>query len=104
MQVNRMLVDLELITVPGFGPLTARGFTIGDLQDLGWEPDRSLDAEVLVVCPVDEVGRDLFEIFDVSGGQGDPNFVDLGRWNGGTSGKVFLVSLSDVTYWYRVRR
>jgi hypothetical protein len=30
----------------------------GDLQVLGGQPDGSLDSEVLVLGPVDEVGRD----------------------------------------------
>lgn len=40
----------------------------------------------------------FFEIPDIPGSQGDPDFVDFGWWKGGASGIVFLVSLSDVTH------
>ena len=48
--------------------------------------------------------RTLFEILDISRGQGDPDFMDLGWWKGGAGGIVFFVSLSDVTHGNRVRR
>jgi hypothetical protein len=73
-QVDETFVDLELITVPGLGTLAARlrsqatvmrpverwgtyRFPSGDLQYLRREPDRSLNTKVLVICPVDEIGR-----------------------------------------------
>jgi len=103
-QVDETFVDLEFVTVPGFGTLTARGFTSGNLQDLGGESDGSLDAKVLVVCSVYEIGREFFETPDSCTSQGNPNFVDLGWRNRGASGIVFLISLSDVTHYGRVRR
>ena len=48
--------------------------------------------------------RTFFKILDVPRGQGNPDFVDLGRWKGSAGGIVFLVSLSDVTHDKRVRR
>jgi len=96
---------------------STHGFTGGNLQDLRGEPDRSLDAKVLVICPVDEIGRDcelgehrswfkevnhgartFLKVPDVSRGQGDPDFVNLGWWKGSPGGIVFLISLSDVTH------
>lgn len=106
-----------------YGGWDTHGFTSGNLQDLGGESDGSLDAKVLVVCSVYEIGRDykgmrlgivlkgtnrrartFFETPDSCTGQGNPNFVDLGWWNRGASGIVFLISLSDVTHYDRVRR
>ena len=42
----------------------------------------------------------FFKVPDISRGQGDPDFVDLGRRKGCASGVVFLISLSDVTHGY----
>ena len=81
MQVNETLVDLQLKTIPSLGAFTARlateqksqkqhcllprekthSFTGGDLEDLGWETDRALDAELLVLGTVDEVSGDYAE-------------------------------------------
>lgn len=37
-------------------------FTGGNLQDLCGEPDGSLDTKVLVLCPIDKIGRDCEEM------------------------------------------
>ena len=86
-QVDETLVDPHLESVPSLGTLTT-GTALreqeidggqrlsrdevklggsrysrlpgGDLQVLGGQPDGSLDSEVLVLGPVDEVGRDYF--------------------------------------------
>ena len=72
-QVDQTLVDLELVAIPSLGTLTARlqtfgvnigidssttatySLTGGDLEDLGRKADGALDAELLVLCPVDQV-------------------------------------------------
>ena len=78
MEVDQTLVDLELVTVPGLRTLTARlrhqrsvrlhrhivtwddtdRLASGDLEDLSGKTDGPLDAELLVLCPVDQVRRD----------------------------------------------
>ena len=77
MEVDKALVDLKLVAVPGLGTLTARlektsfqrrwthirlnithSLTGGDLQNLGGEADGALDAELLVLSTVDQVLRD----------------------------------------------
>ena len=70
-QVDQALVDLELVAVPGLGALTAGLYTSAwaderatnrlarrDGQALGREANRALDAQVLVLRAVDEVGAD----------------------------------------------
>ena len=80
-QVNEAFVDLQLKTIPGLRTFTARlatkrksqkqgnvltkkkeySFTGGDPEDLGWEADGALDAELLVLGAVDEVSGDCTE-------------------------------------------
>jgi hypothetical protein len=96
--LDQALVDSHLVAVPGLGTLTTRGLAGGDLQDLGGEADGSLDAEVLGLGALDEVGGDyratsasssfscfssliertLLESLDLAGSQGDTDAVDLG--------------------------
>jgi hypothetical protein len=40
--------------------------------------DGALDAEVLGLCAVDELGADLLEGLNLAGGEGDADLVDLG--------------------------
>lgn len=40
----------------------------------------------------------FLQVLDVAAREGNPDFVDLGTGNGGTSGIVFLFTLSDVTH------
>lgn len=60
-QVDEALVNAHLVGVPGLGTLTARGLTGGDLEVLGGQTDGALDAEVLALGTVDELGADLLE-------------------------------------------
>lgn len=39
---------------------------------------RTLDAEILALGTVDELGADLLEALDVTAGEGDADLVDLG--------------------------
>jgi hypothetical protein len=72
-------VDAHLVHVPGLGTLTARGLAGGDLEDLGGQTDGALDAEVLALGALDELGRHLLERGDLARGQGDADAVSLGR-------------------------
>ena len=71
-------MDSHLISVPSLGTLTTRGLAGGDLEVLCGEADGALDAEVLCLCAVDELGADLLEGLDLARGEGDADLVDLG--------------------------
>ncbi len=75
MEVNKALVNLKLVAVPGLGTLTTRlhrninkkdwrrehgthSLTGGNLENLGGQTDGSFDTELLVLGTVDEVVRD----------------------------------------------
>jgi len=45
--LNQTLVNSHLEAIPGLGTFTARGLSGGNLEGLGWEADRALDAEIL---------------------------------------------------------
>ena len=44
--LNQTLVDPHLEAIPGLRALATRGLTSGDLEDLGWEADGSLNAKI----------------------------------------------------------
>ena len=77
--LNEALVDSHLKGVPGLGTLTAGSLAGGDLEGLGWETDWALDAEVLGLGAVDELGADLLKGLDVAGGEGDADLVGFLR-------------------------
>jgi len=97
-QVDQTLVDLELITIPGLGTLTARSLASGDLEDLRGEADRALDTELLVLGAGDQVSRELLQVLDIAARERDTDFVDLGLGHRCARGVVFLFTLSDVTH------
>lgn len=70
-------MDAHLEAVPGLGTLTARRLTGGDLEGLGGQADRSLEAEVLVLGALDDLGADLLEGLDLLGGESDADLVAL---------------------------
>lgn len=70
-------MDPHLEHVPRLGTLTVGGLAGGDLERLGGEADGALDAEVLGLGALEELGRDLLEGLDLAGGQGDADLVDL---------------------------
>lgn len=76
--LDEALVDAELEQIPGLGTLTARSLAGHDLEGLGGQADGTLDAEVLGLGAVDELGADLLEGLDLAGGQGDADAVSLG--------------------------
>jgi len=76
-EINQTLVDLHFKAIPSLGTLTVRCLTGGDLEDLGWETDGTLDTEVLGSCTLDQVSGDLLEGLDLPAGQGNPDLVDL---------------------------
>jgi hypothetical protein len=60
--LDQTLVDSHLEAIPGLGTLTTRGLTGGDLEDAGRETDGALDAELLGLGALDEVGGDYIPI------------------------------------------
>lgn len=107
--LDQTLVDSHLEAIPGLGTLTTGGLTGGDLEDAGRETDGALDAELLGLGTLDEVGGDydipicslisscslfrqfswggvgdekrtLLESLDLAGGEGDADAVDLGTF------------------------
>lgn len=75
--LDETLVDAHLVAVPGLGTLTTRGLAGGDLEGLGGQTDGALDAQVLALGALDQLGADLLEGLDLAGGQGDPDLVGL---------------------------
>ena len=59
MQIDQPFVDAHLKFVPSIGTLSTRGLTGGDDYPLGRETDRSADIELLVQCPLLQIGADL---------------------------------------------
>lgn len=51
-------MDSHLEAIPGLGTLTTGGLTGGDLEDAGRETNGALDAELLGLGTLDEVGGD----------------------------------------------
>lgn len=72
-------MDAHLVAVPGLGTLTARGLAGGDLEGLGGQADGALEAQVLALGALDDLGADLLENLDLAGGQGDADLVALLR-------------------------
>lgn len=70
-------MDSHLKSIPGLGALSAGCLAGGDLQGAGWEADWALDAELLGLGAVDELGADLLEGGDVLGGERDADLVGL---------------------------
>lgn len=68
-------MDSHLKAIPGLGTFTTGGFTGGNLQGLGWETDRSLDAEFLSLGTLDEFTADLLEGIDLLASEGDADLV-----------------------------
>lgn len=76
--LDETLVDAHLVAVPGLGALTAGGLAGGDLEGLGGQADGALDAQVLALGALDQLGADLLEGLDLAGGEGDADLVGLG--------------------------
>lgn len=50
--------------IPRLASFTTRRLPCGDLQSFGGEPDGTLDAEVLGLGALEELGADFFERLD----------------------------------------
>lgn len=63
-------MDSHLEAIPGLGTFTAGGFTGGNFEDAGGETDGALDAEVLGLGTLDQVGGDCRISIEAPGGEG----------------------------------
>lgn len=90
-EIDKTLVDLELVAIPCLGTLTTRSLTGSDLQDLGGKADGALDTEVLVLGTVDEVTREFLEVRNIAAGQSNTDFVELGGHRGASGIVVFVL-------------
>lgn len=70
-------MDAHLIHVPGLGALTAGGLSGGDLEGLGGQAHRSLDAQVLGLCALQQLTAYLLQRLHLSARQGDADLVDF---------------------------
>ena len=64
MQINETLVDPHLKPVPGLGPFSTGGLTCGDLQVFGGHTHRSLDLQLLVLGPTDQISTNYKTVID----------------------------------------
>lgn len=67
--LDETLVDAHLKAIPCLGTLTARGLAGGDLQNLGGKADGALDAQVLALGALDQLGAHLLQGLDLAGGK-----------------------------------
>lgn len=77
MQVNYTLVDSHLVSVPGLRTLTIWCLSGGDLQDLGWHSNRTLLDDLVLVGVSDDVSRNVLQLLDLGGSQGDSDLENL---------------------------
>ena len=70
-------MDSHLEHVPRLRTLTARCLSGGDLKSLGWQADRALNAEVLRLCTLEELGAHFLEGGNFAARQGDTDLVDF---------------------------
>lgn len=87
------IVSPHLEHVPSLGTLTTRSLAGGDLEVLGWHADWALDAELLALSTLDELGADLLQRLHLARSQGDADLVDL--W--GIEEPPFFASWKDMS-------
>jgi nucleoid DNA-binding protein len=75
--LNQSLVNPHLISIPGLGTFTTRSLASRDGENLGWQADWSLDAEVLGFGAVNQLRAHLLQSFHIAAGEGDSDLVDL---------------------------
>jgi hypothetical protein len=76
-QINQPLVDPHLKHIPRLAALTAGCLPGRDFEGLGRQADRALNAQVLGLGALEELGADFFEGGDFTTGEGYANFVDF---------------------------
>ncbi len=93
-KVDEALVDAHLKVVPGLGTLTTGRLAGGVGKHLGREADGALNAELLVLRAVYEVGANLLEVLDVTRGKRDADLVDLGS----RGRSIHILVLGDIRH------
>ena len=76
-QIDQPLVDPHLKHIPCLASLTTGSLSRRDLEGLCREADRALDAQVLGLRALEELGAHFFEGGDLAAGEGDADFVDF---------------------------
>ena len=72
-------MNSHLESIPSLRSFTTRGLAGSDLESLGWETNRALDAEILGLGTFNELLADLLESSDLAAGQGDTDLVSFLR-------------------------
>ena len=70
-------MDPHLVHVPRLGALAAGCLARRDFESFGRQADRALDAQVLGLGALEELGADFFQGLDLAAGEGDADFVDF---------------------------
>nr|AFK38790.1 unknown [Medicago truncatula] len=76
-EVDDSLVHTEFKSIPGVGTFSTRGLPSSDMKNLSRHPNRTLHSKMLILSTTNQIGTNLLEIFDMLGGRGDPNLMDL---------------------------
>ena len=75
-QVDELLVDPHLQSIPSLRTFTARSFPCSYSQSLGRHPNRSFHLEILFLLASDQISTHLLQRLHVAAGVGDPNPVN----------------------------
>ena len=76
-EIDQSLVNSHLEHIPGLRTLTARCLSGGDLECLGGQADGALNAEVLRLRTLEELGAHFLEGGNFATGQGDADLMDF---------------------------
>ena len=68
----------HLISIPSLAALTTRRLARADLEILGRQAHWALNAQVLALGALDELGADFLQRGDLAAGESDADLVDLG--------------------------
>ena len=91
-EIDQSFVNPHFIAIPSLGTLTVGSLPRGDFEDFSRQSDGSLDFEILVLGPGNQICADLFDVLDMARGQGNTDSVDLSR---GLGLLFFFSSFSD---------
>lgn len=70
-------MDPHLVHIPRLTALSTGRLPGGDFQRLGRQAHGALDAQVLGLGPLEELGADFFQRLHFARGKGDADFVDF---------------------------
>ena len=76
MKINQSLMDAHLVGIKSLGTVTTRGFSSSNSEDFGRQTNGAFDFELLFLGSLNQIIRDFFKIFDVSGSERDSWLLD----------------------------